>query len=114
MGKDHLALSDCTKADLLWIIKRLICFGGGSSDHYLQRALNDLWYEKEKQRIEEADKYAKLADSKRRECIELLGPYDGQPLLSIPLKVLNKADKLMKEAQEADKKYMKLSGIKED
>lgn len=111
MSKDHLTLSDCTKADLLWIIKRMSVMRG---DYYLQRALNDLWYEKEKQRIAEADKYAELADAKRREYIELLGPYDGQPLLSIPMRVLNKADKLMKEAQEADKKYMKLIGITEE
>ena len=110
-NKSHITLSECTKAELLWIINRLVCFGGGSSDYYLQRALNDLWYEKEKQRIAEAQKYAKLADTKRRECIELLGPYDGQPLPSIPMNVLDKADRLMKEAQAADKKYMKLMDI---
>ena len=109
--KDHITLNECTKADLLWIINRLTIMQG---DYYLKRALNDLWYEKEKQRIAEADKYAKLANTKRREYIELLGPYDGQSIMSIPMKVLDKADTLMKEAQAADKKYMKLMGITED
>lgn len=106
MSKDNLTLSECTKADLLWIIKYLTRFGGGSDDYYLKRALNQLWYEKEKQRIDEANKYAKLADAKRREYIELLSPYNGQPLISIPTKVLNRADKLMKEARDADQRRL--------
>lgn len=112
--KDHITLNDCTKADLLWIINRLVSFGGGSDDYYLKRALNELWYEKQKQRIAEAEKYAKVADAKRREYIKLLEPYDGKPIVSIPMKVLNEADRLMKEAQVADKKYMKLMDIGED
>ena len=115
MSKDHLTLIDCTKADLLWIINRLVCFGGGSDDYYLQRALNELWYEKQKQRIAEADKYAKLAATKRREYIELLGPYDGQRWADIPHDTIVAADKLIREARNADKMYMKLiSGITEE
>lgn len=51
-NKDHITLSECTKEDLLWIIKRMSVLRG---DYYLEKALNELWYEKEMKRIDEAD-----------------------------------------------------------
>lgn len=100
-------LSKYTKADLIWIIKRLQI----RCKYDIERALNDLEYEKEKERISEAEKCYKLADKKRREYLEILEPYDGKPIIDIPLPVLKKADKVMKEAQDADQKWAKLMGL---
>ncbi len=110
MSKDNLTLSQCTKADLLWIIEYLTRFG---DEYKLKHALNELWYEKEKQRIDEAGKYAKRADEKRRKYIELMRPYEGQRWADIPHDTIVAADKLLREARNADKMYMKLIGIKE-
>lgn len=102
-----MTLSQCSKADLLWIIKRLQI----RCKYDIDRALCDLAYEKEKERIAEAEKWCKLADKKRREYLEILGPYDGKPIIDIPLPVLEKADKAMKEARDADSKWAKLMGL---
>lgn len=54
-----------------------------------------------------------IADQKRREYISLLAPYKGKHILDIPHNVLEKADKAMKAAKEADKKYAKLMGLED-
>lgn len=101
-------LSKYSKEDLIWIIEYFIKWHG---DFYIERAISELKYKKDIDRIHEAEKYSKTANEKRIAYCDLLAPYDGKPLKDIPLAVLNKAEKLMKEAQAADKKYMKLMGI---
>lgn len=107
--KKSVKLDSLSKADLIWIIEYFIKWHG---DFYIERAISELKYKKDIDRIHEAEKHSKTANDKRREYIDLLAPYDGQPWSSIPYEVLCKADKLMKEAQAADKKYMSLMGIK--
>lgn len=114
MGSDHITLNECTKADLRWIINRILqmtAFGRG--DYYLNRALGDLWYEKEKQRIDEGDKYLEISNDKLREYIRLMEPYKGKPLNEIPVNVRKKGVQLLKETEEADKKWRKSLGLKE-
>ena len=106
-----MTLSQCSKEDLLWVIKRLCQANPGRVQHDLERVLIDLDYEKEKYRINEAEKYNNLADEKRREYIALLKPYEGARFIDIPLEVLEKADKALKEARQADQKYAKLLGL---
>lgn len=107
--KDHITLSECTKDDLLWIIKRMSFLDG---DYSLKSALNELWYEKENKRIAEAEKQAKFADQKMREYIELISPYAGKPIKDIPYSVVDKADKAMKAAQKARERCAVLMGLK--
>ena len=106
-----MTLSECTKADLLWIIKRI-------QERYLHdgvyavlRALGDLNLEKARQRYDEADRINHLADEKRREYVKILSAYDEMRIIDIPLPVLEQADKLAKEAQELDRKWNKLMGL---
>ena len=105
-----MKLSECTKADLLWISKRIQQGYLHDGDFAIQRALGDLALEKAQQRNDEAERLAKLADGKRREYIKVLSAYDGKRILDIPLPVLEQADKLAKEAQELDQKWIKLLG----
>lgn len=104
-----MTLQECTRADLLWIIDRMCMYSLGK--HELDRALNDLTYEKEKARIEEAKKYAKIADEKRRGYISVMAPYDGMKFGDIPMEVLEKAAELQTQAAAADQKWAKLMGI---
>ncbi len=83
-----MTLSECTKADLLWIIKRI-------QERYLldgvfavQITLSDLELEKARQRYDEADRINHLAGEKRREYFKILSPYDGMRIVDIPLPVL--------------------------
>ena len=109
MKNDHIALSQCSKADLLWVINRVkMLMGPSSADQYISRALNDLWYEKQKQRINEADGVAARASAKRNEYIDLMKPYDGKKIVDIPIDVLMRADALLKEARKLDEKWKKL------
>ena len=104
-----MTLEQCSKADLLWIVDRMCMYGLCKRE--LKRALDDLDYKKEKARIDEADKYAKLAHEKRQAYIELLHPYDGMKWGNIPISVLKKAAELQKQADAADKKWAKLMGV---
>ena len=104
-----MTLQQCSKADLLWIIDRM-CMRS-LSRYDLDRALSDLACEKEEARIEEAHKYAKLADEKRRAYIALLEPYVGMKWADIPMEVLEQGAKLQEQATAADRKWAKLLGI---
>ena len=106
-----MTLSQCSKEDLLWIINRLCIRNFVNGQYDLKIALNDLAYEKEKSRINEAEKYSILADEKRREYIALLKPYEEERFIDIPLEVLEKAEKALKEARQADQKFAKLIGL---
>ena len=99
-----MTLSQCSKADLLWILKRLSFW----CKHDIDRALIDLAYEKETERINEAETYSKLSYDKRMEYFDLMRPYDGVKIADIPLNILNKAYALLDEAEAADKKFAKL------
>ena len=112
MPRKKLTLNRCTREDLLWIINRILQRTSfNNQDYELLRALNDLEYKKEKRQIAEAEKYGNLADQKRREYIALLEAYAGKPIKDIPLDILEKADRLQKEADAAEKKFCKLMGL---
>ena len=110
--KIKAGLRKCSKADLLWIIEKL--YSLDANVYHFNMALRELHYMKEMQRIDESDKYAKLADEKRKEYIELITPYAGKPISDIPDDVLKESAKLIREARAADMKYCQLIGIKEE
>lgn len=103
-------LSDCTKADLLWIIKQ-IC-KDELSDHRLQWALNDLEYEKERERLDCAKQLLQVSSAASQRYIELLKPYEGMPLIEVPMDVLQQADAALAESTAANKQWAKLMGVK--
>lgn len=103
-------LSDCTKVDLLWIIKQ-IC-KDELSDHRLQWALNDLEYEKERERLDCAKQLLQVSSAASQRYIELLKPYEGMPLIEVPMDVLQQADAALAESTAANKQWAKLMGVK--
>lgn len=105
-----MKLSDCTKADLIWIIKT-IC-KEELSDFRLQCALNDLEQEKERKRLDRADQALQASSAASQRYIELLKPYEGMPLLDVPMDVLKKADAAMAEYRAANRQWAKLMGVK--
>ncbi len=107
-----MKLEELSKADLIWVVKRLLlmcCLG--NEKHYLKRALNDLEYEKERQRLDEAHKLMEDTNEKRRELAAMLAPYSGKPLSSIPSAVLDQAGQLEVQICKADRKWLKLMEV---
>ena len=105
-----MKLSDCTKADLLWIIKTMCKYD--LSDRNLRLALNDLEYEKERKRFDRADLLVKTARDASQRYIELMKPYEGMPLIEVPMDVLKQADAAMTESRAANAQWAKLMGVK--
>lgn len=114
MGSNDMArprLADCTKAELIQIIKHLI--NGADQDLRLARALDYIWYQRTDQRMDRADALAKRADEARRRYIALLAPYEGKRLMDIPASVLDRAQRLLDEARKTDKEWARLMGMEE-
>ena len=100
-----MTLSQCSKADLIWIINRLAQGPGGR--HQVSSALADLAYQKSKDALGKAEWYAQLAAEKRQQYIDLLTQYTGMSFADIPLDVLDKAKQLLDAAEAADKMWEK-------
>lgn len=47
-----MKLSDCTKADLLWVVKHLCSHYLSDGEYFLERTLNDLSLQKEQERLD--------------------------------------------------------------
>lgn len=110
-----LTLSDCTKADLIWIINRVLQMTSlYNADYYINRALSDLNFEKEKKRLDEAETIAEQSKQKWQEYIDILAQYDGKPIKDIPLDVLDRAQKVYDEAIALDRKWGKLMGSEDN
>lgn len=103
-------LSDCTKADLLWIIKTMCKYD--LSDLSLQRALNDLEWEKERDRLARADQALQASSVAYQRYIELMKPYEGMPLTEVPRDVWRQADAAMAEYRAENAQWAKLMGVK--
>lgn len=107
-----LTLHECTKADLIWIINRVLQMTTlKNHEHYIKRALSDLSYRKEKKAFEEAEKINEQSGQKWQEYIDILSSYDGKPIKDIPLDVLDRAQRVYDEAIRLDRKWSKLMGL---
>ncbi|HIX89959.1 MAG TPA: hypothetical protein H9845_03570 [Candidatus Agathobaculum pullicola] len=82
------------------------------SDRNLQRALNDLEWEKERDRFDRADQALQASSVAYQRYIELLKPYEGMPLTEVPMDVLQQADAALAESHAANKQWAKLMGVK--
>ena len=103
-----MTLKDCTKAELLWIIDRLRNRGLYRLDTIISIALNDLEYQREQKKLDEADRLNEESARLRQQAAELLTPYEGKSILDVPADVLDHASAILEEAQTLDKKWNRL------
>lgn len=101
-------LNKLTKADLIWVIQRVCTAMGADGDIRLSRAIVELDYQREKERIEQAEEAAQRAATARKRIIEILGPYDGMRFMEIPTEALERAAEAEEEAAAADKEWEKI------
>ena len=106
-----MKLKDCTKAELIFVIKRLQLYSL-SDGHYIQLALRDVEEEREARKLREAPAAVGSPESEKcRNISHLMRPYEGVPLKDIPEDVFTKADAVLQEARSADMKWRKLMGF---
>ena len=106
-----MTLKECTKDDLLYIIKRLSFPHRVEENYTIQRALVELEYQREDKKLKEAERLNKVADEKMAEYNSIISPYIGKSFAEIPDKVLKKAAAVLKEREAAEDKWMRLMGI---
>lgn len=104
-------LTDCTKSELIWVIEQAGKLSLGNTEYYIDRALNDLQFQREMERIEKAEKLTEISRKATEEYVQLLKPYEGK-LSEVPLDVLRKADLALKRSKEANEKYCRLMRVK--
>ena len=103
-----MKLSDCTKAELLWVIQRAKEHSLGSINGYLDHALSDLHWKRAQDRLKRAEALSQEADQARGRFVELMRPYDGNRYLDIPRDVLEAAKTAIQRADKLDREYLKL------
>ena len=102
-----MKLTDCTKSDLIWVIKRMCQIN--LSDRELRTALRDLEYYKEQEQTGKAQQQLEIQRAATNRYIEILRAYEGKPISAVPMAVLKEA---LAEARAADRKWRKLMGVK--
>ena len=104
-----MTLKDCTKEELIYCVNYIAGrIGLHNKDYYIESALGEVKYQRDKKKLDRAEELTRLSSEKRYEYIELLKPYEGMKYTDIPLDVLRKASALIKEAEKADKEYDKI------
>lgn len=101
-----MRLEQYTKEELIWLIRKLCAYS--RSDHDLRRAVNELKYVKELERLDKAEKELSRSVDAYREYADLLAPYNGMPEADIPLEVLTKASAALMECLAASAKWKRL------
>lgn len=105
----QMHLNDCTKKELIWVIRWLIENIAGNDHCYLMRALYEVQRNRCLKILEESEHWSKLADAKLHEYILLMEPYAGRKLSEVPQDVLNRAKACLAEAGNAKERWMKLA-----
>ena len=101
-----MTLNQCTKEELIFIIKRM------AFRSYFKRAeeeieylLSEVKYERQKKLLKEAENWNTISADCRNKYLEILKPYEGKRVIDVPLEVVKEAEKVLKDAQFADKKW---------
>lgn len=105
-------LTDCTKSELIWVIEQAGKLSLGNTEYYINRALNDLQFQREMKRIEKAKKLTEISRKATEEYVQLLKPYEGKAISEVPLDVLRKAGLALKRSKEASEKCCRLMRVK--
>lgn len=99
-----MTVKECTKKELIYIIDKLTRL----DKFRLNTLLNEVEYNRIKVKLAEAERFNQIADNCQEQYIEILKKYEGMRIVDIPIKELKEAEKLLKNAEAANKKADKL------
>ena len=99
-----MKLKECTKDELIFIIQRLTIL----DKRCLESALIDVEYQRVRDKLAEAERWAEIAKQNRDRYCEFLKKYAGKKRLDTPIEDLTEMQECLKNAENADKKYDKL------
>lgn len=110
MGKSRSKMETTTdklrklgKDDLIWCILEMEKQTPGFPS--IDRILSELKYKKDMDNIDSCEKLAKKSREKMDAYIAILAPYEGMPIVDIPEPILDRALKLIEEAQAYDREW---------
>ena len=96
-------LEKYTKADLIWLVKKIQEYEIGVS--HVNLALFDLKQKKARECLKKAEECNKRSGECLRRYIDLMKPYEGKGLLEIPNDVWAKATKEIEKKKRFDDQY---------
>lgn len=101
-----ITLEECTKEELIFIIKHLTHFNKDSLNH----ALNDVEFQRVKKKLDEAERWSQVSDSCRKRYCEIAKKYAGKNMrvIEVPTEDLIEMNECLENAKKADRKYDKL------
>lgn len=102
-------LQRLTKAEMIWVILELERRSLVMSD--LPFILRDLEIRKLEKQEQEADRLLHTAAEKRMAYCVLMKPYEGKRLVDIPQETIEKASRLLEEAEEVGRKWDRMMGM---
>ena len=101
-------LRKLSKEDLIWCILEMEKHSYPS----VSGVLSDLEYKKIGDIMDGCEKLTEQAHKKRMAYLDLIEPYVGKLITEIPKPVLDRAVKLLREADAADEEWFRLNGIR--
>lgn len=99
-----MTLEQCTKAELIQIIKQTNYL----SEYRVNCVLLDIEKQRMQKRFKEAEKYGRIATENLNKYIEILKPYEGKKVFDIPSAIILKAAEYKKAFKKAQKKEFEL------
>ena len=99
-----MTLKECTREELLFVIKRISFFDKSA----VERALCDVEYERIKKKLSSAENWGKISDNCRTRYVELLKKNEGKKLLDFPIEDIKEMEQCLAQAKKSDKQYDKL------
>ena len=89
-----MTLNQCTKEELLFIIKRMAFRSYFKRDQEeIKYLLSEVIYERQKKLLKEADNWNTISTDCRNKYIEILKPYEGKRVIDIPIEAVKEAEK---------------------
>lgn len=96
-----MRLEDCTKEELIWLIQR-------RCPHIAKDFEFDILTHRDEENQKAASEAFERASNALGEYCDIIRPYEGKPLSSMPESVINKATAKIKIRETALKEYAKL------
>lgn len=103
-----MTLNQCTKEELINIIKREIgkhCFSEEQRQAEISCLLSDIKLQRVQKILKEADNWNTIAADNRQKYYDLLIEYEGKKLIDVPTDIIKQAETALKDAHFADKKW---------